>query len=297
MPMSKIFPSDQFSPEAYRLKNPRLSRFSDGQLINHYRKYGKKENRISTIISNREEFLGLLVGKKSLLEIGVFDSPSLGFLTDSDEAPLIHYADFLSREELISRADQISLNGGNRVSENVPEIRWVLSEGYKKINIIYDAVVSHHCVEHQPDLVAHLWNVKSILCSGGWYLFSIPNKHHCFDHFIPESTIVDVIAAHYSECKRPSFKSVLEHRVFTSHTFQDGINPYNALDSSAKSRIEMAFKEFSENEYVDVHCWQFSPLSIKKIFNQLMVLELIPSIAELKVYPGGSEFYVAIAFE
>ena len=59
----------------------------------------------------------------------------------------------------------------------------------------------------------------------------------------------------------------------------------------------MAFKEFSENEYVDVHCWQFSPLSIKKIFNQLMVLELIPSIAELKVYPGGSEFYVAIAFE
>ena len=295
--MGNIFPSDQFSLEAYRLKNPRLSHFSDEQLLNHYNKHGKKENRNATIISDRKEFLSLLVGKSCLLEIGVFDSPSLDFIADSDETAVVHYADFLSREELIARANQISLNGGSRDPQNVPEIRWILSEGYEQIDVNYDAVISHHCIEHQPDLIAHLWNVKSILCSGGWYLFSIPNKYHCFDHFIPESTIVDVISAHYMRCNKPSFKSVLEHRVFTSHTFHDGINPYDSLDSSASSRIDLAFKEFSENEYVDVHCWQFSPLSLKKIFNQLGLLGLIPGISELKVYPGGSEFYVAFAFD
>ena len=293
--MESCFPSDQFSASAYRANNSDLGSFSDEELIKHYQKYGKKENRISTSISSKRDFLRLLQGKKSAC--GVFDSPSLDFIADSDETAVVHYADFLSREELISRANQISLNGGSRDPQNVPEIRWILSEGYEQIDVNYDAVISHHCIEHQPDLIAHLWNVKSILCSGGWYLFSIPNKYHCFDHFIPESTIVDVIAAHYMRCKKPSFKSVLEHRVFTSHTFHDGINPYDSLDSSASSRIDLAFKEFSENEYVDVHCWQFSPLSLKKIFNQLGLLGLIPGISELKVYPGGSEFYVAFAFD
>ena len=290
--MENCFPPDQFSASAYRANSADLESFSDEELVKHYHSYGKKENRVSTSISSKRDFLSLLKGKQNLLEIGVFDNPTLDFIADSEESVTIHYADFLSRDELIARAGDVGRN-----PQNVPEIKWVLSDGYDQINVLYDAVVSHHCVEHQPDLIAHLLNITSILRPGGWYFFSVPHKYRCFDFFIPESTIVDVVSAHYLEYKKPSFKSILEHRVFTSHTYQDGINPYNSLQPSVKKRIERAFDEFSSNEYVDVHCWQFTPDSMRKILSQLAAFDFIPNINELKVYPNFDEFYVAISFE
>ena len=95
--MESCFPSDQFSASAYRAHSPDLGSFSDEELVKHYQKYGKKENRISTSISSKRDFLRLLQGKKNLLEIGVFDNPTLDFIADSDESVNIHYADFLSR--------------------------------------------------------------------------------------------------------------------------------------------------------------------------------------------------------
>lgn len=290
--MENCFPPDQFSASAYRANSADLESFSDEELVKHYHSYGKKENRVSTSISSKRDFLSLLKGKQNLLEIGVFDNPTLDFIADSEESVTIHYADFLSRDELIARAGDVGRN-----PQNVPEIKWVLSDGYDQIDVLYDAVVSHHCVEHQPDLIAHLLNITSILRPGGWYFFSVPHKYRCFDFFIPESTIVDVVSAHYLEYKKPSFKSILEHRVFTSHTYQDGINPYNSLQPSVKKRIEWAFDEFSSNEYVDVHCWQFTPDSMRKILSQLAAFDFIPNINELKVYPNFDEFYVAISFE
>lgn len=290
--MENCFPPDQFSASAYRANSADLESFSDEELVKHYHSYGKKENRVSTSISSKQDFLSLLKGKQNLLEIGVFDNPTLDFIADSEESVTIHYADFLSRDELIARAGDVGRN-----PQSVPEIKWVLSDGYDQIDVLYDAVVSHHCVEHQPDLIAHLLNITSILRPGGWYFFSVPHKYRCFDFFIPESTIVDVVSAHYLEYKKPSFKSILEHRVFTSHTYQDGINPYNSLQPSVKKRIEWAFDEFSSNEYVDVHCWQFTPDSMRKILSQLDAFDFIPNINELKVYPNFDEFYVAISFE
>ena len=290
--MESCFPSDQFSASAYRANSADLESFSDEELVNHYNSYGKKENRVSTSISSKRDFLSLLQGKKNLLEIGVFDNPTLDFIADSEESVVIHYADFLSRDELITRASDVGRN-----PQNVPEIKWILSDGYDQIDILYDAVVSHHCVEHQPDLIAHLLKITSILSPGGWYLFSVPHKYRCFDFFISESTIVDVIAAHYLKYEKPSFKSILEHRVFTSHTYHDGVNPFDSLQPSMRKRIESAFDEFSSNEYVDVHCWQFTPESMRKILSQLAAFDFIPKINELKVYPNFDEFYVAISFE
>lgn len=290
--MESCFPSDQFSASAYRAGSGDLESFSDEELIKHYVGYGKKENRVSTSISSKRDFLSLLQGKKKLLEIGVFDNPTLDFIADSEESVVIHYADFLSRDELIARASDVGRN-----PQNVPEIKWILSDGYDQIDVLYDAVVSHHCVEHQPDLIAHLLKITSILGPGGWYFFSVPHKYRCFDFFISESTIVDVIAAYYLKHEKPSFKSILEHRVFTSHTYQDGVNPFDSLQPSMRKRIESAFDEFSSNEYVDVHCWQFTPESMRKILSQLAAFDFIPNINELKVYPNFDEFYVAISFE
>jgi len=239
---------------------------------------------------DRGQFLRLLASKSIFLEIGVFDNPSIEFLRESET--LVHYADWLSKDELIQRAKCIE----GRNHSQVPDIKWVLSDGYNNIDIKYDAVISHHCVEHQPDLVRHFIDIKSITKTDGWYLFSLPDKRYCFDHYLPESNILDVLEAFLLERKSPSFKSVLEHRCFTSHTFQTGINPFMCSDPAMVDRFNSALEEYKASNYVDVHCWAFTPDSFRTLFNQIIDLKLLPGYQDFKVYPGIGEFYVALAF-
>jgi hypothetical protein len=286
-----IFPADEFDPEAYRRNHPDLHIFkTQAELFNHFSRFGVNEPRAWTEISDRGIFLELLRNREPLLEIGVFDRPSLEVFRQSGVT--VHYADWLDQQELVERAKGIQ----GRSPENVPEITHVLKNGYKQIAERYDAVISHHCVEHQSNLVNHFLDVRSILNKGGWYLFSLPDKRFSFDHFIQESNIVDILDAHLLGREAPSFKSVLEHRCFTSQSFQDGVNPFASTDLALLNRARAALSEFRLNKYVDVHCWQFTPSSFRRLYEQLADLELVPKPKEMKVYPARGEFYVAIAF-
>lgn len=289
--LKAVFPSDDFSPKAYRENHPDLHALStEAELLDHFLRYGANEARVWTQINSRDAFLELLNDREPLLEIGVFDRPSLESFRQAGLT--VHYADWLSREELVARAEGIQ----GRNPAKVPEITYILKSGYEQIRERYAAVVSHHCVEHQPDLVGHFLDVRSILKEEGWYLFSLPDKRFCFDHFIPESSIVDVLDAYLLGRKSPSFKSVLEHRCFTSHRFWDGVNPYLSTDEAMLERARAALSEFRSCEYVDVHCWQFTPCGFKWLYEQLSDLQVLPRCKELKIYPAGAEFYVAIAF-
>jgi SAM-dependent methyltransferase len=102
-------------------------------------------------------------------EIGPFDRPAVEFL--HGPGVVIDYADDLDTAELMARARTIP----ERNPDTVPLIRYVLSNGgYGQIKSQYDAVVSQHCLEHQPDLVAHLQQVARLLNPHGIYLCSIP---------------------------------------------------------------------------------------------------------------------------
>lgn len=274
----------------YAEHNPDLQAFSQEQLRQHWHEFGQHEGRIASKVTDRNAFLGLLILKSKLLEIGVFDNPTLEFLRN--ETRIIHYADWLSKEGLISRATLLP----NRIPERVPDIQWILAQGYDQITTKYDAVVSHHCVEHQPDLIRHFINIHSILEPGGCYFFTIPDKRRCFDHFINVSTIVDVLEAYYLEKTSPSFKSVLEHRCFIDHTYPLGSNPYQVKDPNVKEKFARALLEYKTTPYVDVHCWQFTPFSFKELYDQLTSLQFLPPYSELRVYQGANEFYVALVF-
>jgi SAM-dependent methyltransferase len=287
--MESLFP-EVFNPTSYRNRYPDLKHLNDCELKIHYENYGSNEGRNASPFDDRKSFLMLLSDKETLLEIGVFDSPSLEFLNSMGR--IVHYADYLDHDDLVQRAKEAE----GRDFTRVPEIKWVLSIGYEQIDIKYDAVISHHCVEHQPDLVKHFLNIRGIVKGNGWYLFSLPDKRQCFDHFIPETNLVDVIDAYLLERRSPSFKSVLEHRCFTSHSYQDGVDPYERKDPQFVHNFYNALKEFSSSPYVDVHCWQFTPESFRILFNQLVDLKLLPGYRDLKIYGSGGEFYVALAF-
>lgn len=274
----------------YRNRYNDLANHSDEQLSFHWQHHGLNEARNASTITTRAQFLSSLAPCQSLLEIGCFDRPSLDFLADGSKT--IHYADWLSRDELVKRAKQ--LPGRNHL--NVPEIRYVLSAGYEQITRKYDAIVSHHCVEHQPDLIGHFKNVLNLLEPHGAYFFSLPDKRRCFDHFIPESSILDVIVAHLEGRSRPSLMSVLEHRCFTSHNWKHDLNPYLSMDPAKRLEIDKAFAEYRLREYVDVHCWQFTPASTKLLLSQLRSYSYIPELSDTRVYCSDGEFFVALAF-
>jgi hypothetical protein len=112
----------------------------------------------------------------------------------------------------------------------------------------------------------HLKDVSNLLNPGGLYFILMPDKRYCFDCFIPESTIADVLCAHLEHRTIHSAKSVLEHRILTSHNdparHWDGDHIDPRYDQR-KLRAEYGLRELEtrQGEYIDVHAWQFTPES------------------------------------
>ena len=241
----------------------------------------------------RKSFYSYLKPCESILEIGCFDRPSVEFLNKNRK---IDYADFLSKDELIKRAK----NHKGRNPNNVPNIKYVLSEGLEQIDEVYDAVVSSSCLEHVPDLISHLNQVIRITNGRGAYLFSVPDKRLTFDHFNRETTIIDVLTAHLEKRKRPSLVSVLEHYCFTSQEWFLGEKPFETYKKKSLNmqKINKIFERYQSSEYIDVHCWNFTPKSMKNIISLLVELGYIKKPKSLKVFPYGSanEFFVCINY-
>ena len=64
-----------------------------------------------------------------------------------------------------------------------------------------------------------------MLLPGGCYVIIIPDKRYCFDHFINETTIADVVNMNVNKVKNHSVKSVIEHRGLTCHN--DSVRHWN----------------------------------------------------------------------
>ena len=296
-----------FNQDLYLELNPDVKKAGKNPK-EHFLKFGINEGRpwqkshkskelsigeiIQSKFNSRNEFLSLLKNYNSMLEIGCFDKPSLEEFRKNKKVK-ISYADWLSKEQLQERASKIK----GRNKDNVPEIKYVLAKGYEQIKFNYEAVISHHCIEHQPNLVVHFNQIYKIIKNKGTYFASIPNKNECFDHFIPESSVLDVILAFLEKREKPSLKSVLEHRAFISHNWLKDENPFESLDPNRMDIYKQNFDEFNNSDYVDVHCWQFTPESFHLIMNQLHFLGLINPISTLEIYPNFGEFYIALKFK
>ncbi len=141
-----------------------------------------------------------------VLEIGPFCNPCM-------TGRNVRYFDVLDRAGLLKRAAE---QGYLVVS--APKIDFVSPVGdLSVVDATFDAVVSSHCIEHQPDLVAHLAEVARILEPGGRYFLLVPDKRFCFDHFLAPSTVAGVVDAWKEGRKVHRLASVLEHRALTTH--------------------------------------------------------------------------------
>lgn len=236
----------------------------------------------------RADFLASIPMDVSMLEIGPFFNPLC-------KGEKVKYFDILDRDGLISRAKRLNLEFQ---PENVPVINYLSPTGdLSVIPETFDAVFSSHVIEHQPGLIDHLQKVSRLLNDGGRYYLLIPDKRYCFDHFNPESTIADVLSAHYEKRKKHTLKSVIEHRAFITHNNSiDHWKGNHGVLENVEGKIKDAIEEYKASDYIDVHSLCFTPASFAQIIgllNQLSYINLeIERIHETS--PNEIEFYAVL---
>lgn len=235
----------------------------------HYFKFGIDNGYICSLGQFRQNFYNINKNFNKCLEIGPFDCPII-------KGDNVKYCDVLSKEELVQRA----ING-NRLNNlnNIQHINFV-TKNINDINENFDLVVSSHLIEHQTNFVKHLQDVEKILNNNGFYLLIIPDKRYCFDYFIENSTIAEILNSYYLNNKIHTLKSIIEHRCYTTHN--NCVDHWNGKHGKLNidlHKLNLSIKEYEDsvknNNYVDVHSLQFTPQSFKEIINQLEQLSLI----------------------
>ena len=259
-------PPPTIDPDTYRASDPALANLDDEAAIAHYRARGRDRGVVASPLALRENLLRFIDDDLSLLEIGPFCRPL-------KRGPNVEYLDVLDADQLRVRAGR---TGGD--AAGVPDLIHHVGD-LDVVDRSYDAVLSSHAIEHQPDLVRHLQQVERILNPGGGYYLIIPDKRYCFDHFIAESTIADVMQAHLERRRAHTLKSVIEHRALTVHNDHrrhwagDHGNP----ERNRVARVKAAIEEYeaASGGYVDVHAWYFTPPAFRSIVTTLRELGLI----------------------
>jgi SAM-dependent methyltransferase len=237
---------------------------TDEELNFHYQSVGELEGRIASPFSIPKGLLSIICSGDSVLEIGPFASP----LTLGEG---VKYFDIMDRNALIERALKVGYS-----TEKIPDIDYISENG--DLSVVedrnFDFVVSCHCIEHQPDLIEHLNQVSRILKPGGFYLLMVPDKRYCFDHFLAESTIADVVQAHFEKRTSHSLASLIRHHFLTTHNdlarhwLGDHGQTMGVADPGSIERILQEYK-LAKGSYIDVHAWQFTPRSFLNVLDQL----------------------------
>ena len=251
----------------------RSGAFTSG--FDHFLRYGYLEDRNQFLASLREDVIHPPInrmvfsaaisrfGGEAILEIGPLSRP---LVTSSN----CWYFDICDTESLKEKARNAGLN-----EYSVPEIDFVDKQG--DLNIVdmkFDSVVSAHCIEHQPDLINHFVQVSSLLNNvGSRYWVIVPDKRYCFDHFIPESNVIELVNANVAGYRVPTKTDVLQHFGMTTHNdpHRHWEGDHGDIRGDLYSRITAAEKRYHEANggYIDVHCWQFTPESFVEVVDGL----------------------------
>jgi len=285
-----------FCPDTYRRLHADLGRMSEPNLRDHYQRYGKAEGRQASPVRGRAEFLRLFDARRPALEIGAFDSCLL-------KPPGVFHFDVLDQAALQARAEKLGRN-----PSGVPFIDHVSPTGdLSCIDDKFELVISSHAIEHAPDLIAHLRAVGRLLTPTGVYALMIPDCRYCFDHFLPPSSVADVLQASLEARKVHTLASVIEHRALTTHNnparhWAGDHGPDNRPDIAPEpARVKQAVAEWrnAQGGYVDVHAWQFTPDSFDRLLTLLAAMGEIP-LRPVRVYHpvrGSVEFLAILAPE
>ncbi|WP_140419297.1 class I SAM-dependent methyltransferase [Sphingobium sp. Z007] len=160
--------------------------------------------------------------------------------------------------------------------------------------------IASHVIQHIPNLIDWFDDVSQSLTGDGIISLAIPDKRYGFDLKRPLSTTGTLVEAHLQGNRRPSIAQMFDScRMTVAMNTEDawaGVQnaPLFVGDVALQLAYEQAVRQYNGNDYIDSHCWIFTPSSFLDIFEDLINLKLlslefdrfVPTIA------GTSEFLV-----
>ena len=146
----------------------------------------------------------------------------------------------------------------------------------------FDYVVASHVIEHVPDLVAWLADLRGVLTDDGVIALAVPDQRRCFDALRQPTVLADVVDAHLRGATVPSARQVFDHYFTAVHwggrIVWDVEAPLGELAPvhPESEALERAREVAAGGDYDDVHCWVFTPRSFVRLMAGLRRLGLTP---------------------
>jgi len=103
----------------------------------------------------------------------------------------------------------------------------------------FDYIVASHVIEHVPDFIGWLREVRGILKPGGILSLAIPDKRQCFDYHRHPSKPADVVEAYLRRHKKPSPRQIFDHFA-SAVSFQGDIAWNGVVNTSEFVRFHSA---------------------------------------------------------
>ncbi len=228
-----------------------------------------------------------------IVEIGALTSPT--FQPDKFD---IRFIDYASRDQLIR----------DNVGNPAIDPKRVLDVNYPVPNCDYsehiferfDLAIANHVIEHIPDTIRWLDEIRAILSDDGHVFLSVPDRRYTFDYLRRETSIVDVLRAYYERHTKPSASQLFEHyyyrRPLTAEDCWNGLA--NAKSAVPGMPIQDARRnaERAARHYTSTHCHVYTTSSFKRLIEEMRQLDLLGfEIAEIRdVDRGANEFHVLL---
>ncbi len=162
----------------------------------------------------------------------------------------------------------------------------------------FDYIVSSHVIEHIPDFIQFFISASKVLKTGGKLVKLVPDRRYTFDALRDDSTIEQIELAYQNAYRNPSrdmiydFYSKIDTNVVASKIW-DG--SYMPKPMYSEEEVKQFCKK-SELEGADVHCWVFTPTSMRLLLEHVRD-KYIPSlrIVEISETPEGcNEFLMHV---
>ena len=241
---------------------------------------------------DRAEFLTLIdVANQRGLEIGALNRPII-----TRAMGPVEYIDRASRADLAAwYADPIH----NIDPADLVDVDHIWGEQSLLACVggqrVYDYLITSHVIEHVPDVFGWLGEIASVLKDGGLGLFVVPDKRFTFDQDRRPSVSGDFVDAYVRRLRRPDTRQIFNHY---NDTRQVGAAPPDEAEATrlARELLDMCRRVEASGEYIDSHCWVFTPRTLLEALDLANRIGALPfEIATLgATAPGDMEFFLAL---
>ncbi len=164
----------------------------------------------------------------------------------------------------------------------------------------FDYVIASHVIEHVPDLIGWLAQLKSVLHPSGTVRLIVPDGRYCFDYRRETSSAADLILAARASATAPGARQILDFMLNIAplplEVAWSGRGPTWPPPQRLEYERAVAAMEHASatGAYRDVHCWVFTPLAFARLMRQLAAYGLLGFACSrcTATAPGSLDFFV-----